>query len=207
MRLIRYVGVMVVAGVLWVVVSALLKGMGLGQGATAVVGFLVLFILGPALLILASGSKASSSGSTSLNDSASTTKSKVSDSDRVTAAVNATHEAAKALEHVGLTDRAHALRASATQAQTAIQSDIDRGGYSGEYRLLKKRTQTGGVVFWVRDSQGADDSNFLFKIMLSEAGNLPHEFRQRFLQGSTNPARQTFKCPGGGYELHVDLQR
>jgi hypothetical protein len=206
MRL-RYAGVVLVAGVLWVVVSAVLKTLGLGQGATAIVGFLVLFILGPVLFTLASGGNATASASESPTDPPSTKKGEPSSADRTAAAVNATHEAAKALEDVGMTDRARELRAAATQAQVAIQGDIDRGGYPGDYRLLKKRTRAGGVVFWIRDSGGGDDRDFLFKIMVSEAANLPNEFRQRFLQGSTSPVRQIFQCPGGGYELHVDLQR
>ncbi len=196
MRLIRYVGVMLVAGLLWVVVSAVLRTIGLGQGAIVVAGFVILFVLGPVLFALASGGKTDApiAPPSSLADQTST-------------AVNATHEAAKALEDAGMAERARALRESATNAQAAIQGDIDPGGYSGEYRLLKKRTGAGGVVFWIRDPGGANDRDFLFKIMVSEAGNMPNEFRQRFLQGNTTPVRQTFKCPRGGYELHIDLQR
>lgn len=50
MQAIRSVGVMLIAGLLWVVVSALLRSLGFGQGATMVVGFLLLFVLGPVLL-------------------------------------------------------------------------------------------------------------------------------------------------------------
>jgi hypothetical protein len=59
MRLVRYVGVMFVAGLVWTVVSALLRTMGVGQGVTALVGFLLLVLLGPVLFALASGGGAS----------------------------------------------------------------------------------------------------------------------------------------------------
>lgn len=59
MRAIRYVGAMLIAGLLWVVVSALLRSLGLGQGATTIIGFVLLFVLSPLLLAFASGGKSS----------------------------------------------------------------------------------------------------------------------------------------------------
>jgi uncharacterized RDD family membrane protein YckC len=123
------------------------------------------------------------------------------------AAVDATHRAAEHLEQMGMADRADALRSAAASAQAAVLGDIDPGGYSGEYRLLNKRTAGGGVVFWIRAANAGDDKDFLFKILLAEAANLPGEFRQRFLQGNTFPERRTVACPKGGHELHIDLRQ
>lgn len=124
----------------------------------------------------------------------------------VGAGIDATHDAAASLERAGLADRARELRASAAAVQSSLLGNVDPGGYAGQYRLLKKRTPGGGVVFWIRDAGLSDDNNFLFNILLGEAANLPEEFRRKFLQGSTYPQRRTVQCPNGGYELHIDLR-
>ncbi len=59
MRVIRIVGVMLVAGLLWLVIGALLKSLGLGIGAIACAGVVILFVLGPVISALASGGKPS----------------------------------------------------------------------------------------------------------------------------------------------------
>jgi hypothetical protein len=213
MRIVKYVGALLVVGLLWAVVSAVLRAMGFGQSAIVVVGFLALFILGPVLFGLASGggtattADATTSPSPVPVPSARAGKTDLSGPDGIAAAVNATHEAAKALEDVGMTEHARTLRAGAAQAQASLQGDIDPGGYSGDYRLLKKRTGAGGIVFWVRDASAADNPSVLLQMLVAEAANVPNEFRQRFLQGNTVPVRQTFRCPRGGYELHVDFHR
>jgi hypothetical protein len=72
MRVIKFVGVMLVAGLLWLVLSALLKSMGFGKGATAVVGCGILFILGPLFAALASGGKPNPTDSATSSNSPST---------------------------------------------------------------------------------------------------------------------------------------
>ena len=71
MRVIRIVGVMLAAGLLWLVISALLKSMGLGIGAIACVGVVILFVLGPVISALASGGKSNSPDATTSSDSGS----------------------------------------------------------------------------------------------------------------------------------------
>ena len=77
MRVIKYLGVMLVAVLLWVVVGALLKSLGFGNGAFACVGLVILFVLGPLFSSLLSGNKSNPTDSANSNDSASTTKEKL----------------------------------------------------------------------------------------------------------------------------------
>jgi hypothetical protein len=77
MRVIRFIGVMLVAGLLWVVISVLLKNIGFGNGAVAVTGCGILFILGPLLAGLASGSKPNPTDSATSSDSTSTNEENV----------------------------------------------------------------------------------------------------------------------------------
>lgn len=69
MHVIRYVGVMLVAVLLWIVGSALLKSMGFGKGAMACAGLVILFVLGPLFFSLVSGSKPSPANSANSNES------------------------------------------------------------------------------------------------------------------------------------------
>jgi hypothetical protein len=56
-------------GLVWVVLSGLLTAMGFGPGATKVIGFVLVFLLGPVLFVLAAGGKSSSAESTSAGES------------------------------------------------------------------------------------------------------------------------------------------
>lgn len=77
MRVIRYIGVMLVAVLLWIVGSALLKSMGFGKGAMACVGLVILFVLGPLFSSLVSGNKPSPANSANSSESDSTEKEKL----------------------------------------------------------------------------------------------------------------------------------
>lgn len=112
-------------------------------------------------------------------------------------AVSATHHAADALAAAGLTEQAERLR-------SALGSGVDQGGYSGEYRLLATRTPAGGVSFWIRDAHKAEDSEFVTKLLVSEAKQLPSAFMQKYLNGKGSLDRKIAPCPKGGFELRLD---
>lgn len=146
MRIVRYFGVILVAGLLWAVLSAVLRSMGLEDRTVSIIGFILLFLASPILsgFLFKSG-------------------------------------------------------------DGAVPGAVDRGGYPGEFRLLAKKTAAGGAVFWIKEASDADNADFIVKLLVSEAANLPDQLRQRFLQGNVAPARQLIKCPDGGYELHLDF--
>lgn len=73
MRVIRYVGVMLIAGLVWAVISALLVTMGFGPTSTKIVGFLVLVLGAPVLFVLAAGTKASPADSVSTGEATAAT--------------------------------------------------------------------------------------------------------------------------------------
>jgi len=62
MKRLMSVGVLLIVGLAWIIVRALLTALGVSPGASSVVGFVLLFLFGPLVFGLAGGGTSSHAG-------------------------------------------------------------------------------------------------------------------------------------------------
>ncbi len=83
---------------------------------------------------------------------------------------------------------------------------------AAEFRLLDKRTASGGLVFWVkeigsvRDERGVISSEFVNRMMLSEGKRAPTYWVIAMATSGAGTPLQIHVLPDseGGCEVHVD---
>ena len=86
------------------------------------------------------------------------------------------------------------------------------GWFSGKkneaHRLLDKRTENGGLVFWVKDGSGAIDGSFVNELLQAHMENAPSYWLLAMSSAKAEVDRMSVKVhPGadGGCEVHVDI--